>query len=582
MKIMIEIMRQQKAKLALIILTALLQVFGTLLVPYYVKEIIDSGIARENISAIVSIGLRMLAAATLTALIALWSSYLSADLAALAGQRIRDRLFDKTQTLSITDFNRFGTSSLITRTTGDIAIIQQTAIMFIQMILPAPLISLAALFMTALISPRLLIIPLLTMVVFILASWWLFMKSRPVSETLQPRVDAINRIVGESLKGIRVIRAFDNAGYEQRRSDNAFEAYAENVIRLNRIFAVFNPVVWMIIGIVMAAVFWFGGYLVLDGALEVGGITAVSEYTMFLLFSLMMCAMVLVMVPKMMVSLARIQEVLDTVPEIMDTDIAERSGDGAGRGTVVFDQVGFAYKGAEQSVLAEISFTCEPGKTTAVIGGTGSGKSTVAGLMLRLYEVQTGSIRFAGQDIRDIPQHVLRDSIGYIPQKAALFSGTIADNLRVGHPQATLAEIRHAAQIAQADTFISSLPQGYDSPVAQDGTNLSGGQKQRLCIARALVKQAPVYLFDDSFSALDYRTDLALRQALKREMRNAAVVIIAQRISTIMDADQIIVLDGGRIAGIGKHQELLNACNVYREIAQSQLTQEGESVYEEA
>lgn len=573
MKYLMQFLKGEKRMLLLIFLTSTLQVFGTLLVPYFVAQLINVGIAQRSFSSIVSIGLQMLAAAGGTALVSLWGSYLCADLAALAGKYMREKVFDKTQMLSVKQFNHFGTASMITRATGDITVIQETLIMFTQMILQAPLISIAAIIMTAAISPALVSIPLVSMLVLFIAIYFLFKKASPIAKTIQRRVDTINRVVRESIVGVRVIRAFDNSEYERKRSDNAFSEYADNVIRLNRTFAAFSPIIWVILGIAMAAVVWFGGHLVLQGNIQVGSITAVSEYTLSMLASLIMAAMVLVMMPRMTACLERIQDVLDTVPEITDAEETHGQLNTEDPRKLVFQNVSFSYKGAEKPVLEGLNFQCERGKTTAIIGGTGSGKSTIAGLMLRLYDIQKGQILLEGKDIRSITQHELRERISYVPQKALLFSGTIADNLRMGNENATLEELQHAVKIAQADSFIDSLEAGYDSSVAQGGTNFSGGQKQRLCIARALVKKSPVYVFDDSFSALDYKTDAALRDALKHEMRNTAVVIIAQRISTIMDADQIIVLDAGRIVGIGRHNDLMKTCNVYKEIADSQLTE---------
>ncbi|WNS45214.1 ABC transporter ATP-binding protein [Paenibacillus sp. MMS20-IR301] len=571
MKYLIQFLKSRKKLLFLIVFTALIQAFGTLMVPYYVSEMIDVGIAKENISAIVRIGVQMLAAIGITALVSLWGSYLCADLAALAGKHFRDRIFDKTQLLSIKEFNSFGTSSLITRTTGDITIIQQTLIMITQMVLPTPLIVLAGIILTAAISPALIYIPLTAMLIFFVFVYLLFKKAAPVSRTIQNRVDSVNRVVRESILGLRVIRAFDNTEFERERSNDVFTKYANNVIKLNRTFALFNPTVWMVMGLVMAAVVWFGGYQVLKETIGVGSISAVTEYTLMMLMFLMMSAMALVMLPRMLTCLSRIEEVLDIVPEIRDDAETAGTPDAADSRKIVFNDVDFSYNGTDKSVLEGISFTCLKGETTAIVGGTGAGKSTLAALMLRLYDVQAGGILFEGQDIRRISQHELRERIGYVPQRAFLFSGTIADNLRSGNTDASHEELRHAAAIAQADSFISSLELGYDSPVAQAGTNFSGGQKQRLCIARALAKKAPVYIFDDSFSALDYKTDASLREALKLEMSEAAVVIIAQRISTIMDADQIIVLDNGKIAGIGKHEVLMETCSVYKEIADSQF-----------
>ncbi|OXS25763.1 MAG: multidrug ABC transporter ATP-binding protein [Acetobacterium sp. MES1] len=571
MTYLIKFLKAKKALLFLIILATVIQSFSMLAVPYFAAKMIDDGILKNDLMAIVRLGLQMLAAVGLSALISLWTSYMSADLAALSGKYLRDRIFDKTQILSIRDFNHFSTASMITRATGDITVIQQTVIMLAQMVLPAPIIAVTAIIMTIAVSPKLVAIPILAMVFFMLGIYMIFIKASPISKTIQMRLDSINRIMGEAITGVRVIRAFDNSEFERNRTNAAFLNYANNVIKLNKTFAVFSPLIWSVVGISLVAVLWFGSFLVLNGEIQVGGITAVSEYTILLLIALIMSSMVMVMLPKMKACLDRTQEVLDTIPEINDVTVPQSRRNPADPFKIVFDQVSFSYRGAEEAVLKEISFACEQGKTTAIIGGTGSGKSTIASLMLRLYDVASGTITLEGVDIRQISQHELRENISYVPQKALLFSGTIADNLRMGNSQATQQELEQAAQTAQAHDFIMETTEGYQRSVAQGGTNFSGGQKQRLCIARALVKKAPVYIFDDSFSALDFKTDAALRQALKKEMASAAVVIVAQRVSTIIDADQIIVLEAGRMAGIGRHAELINTCLVYQEIVASQL-----------
>lgn len=571
MTYLIKFLKTKKALLFLIILATVIQSFSMLAVPYFAAKMIDDGILKNDLMAIVRLGLQMLAAVGLSALISLWASYMSADLAALSGKYLRDRIFDKTQILSIRDFNHFSTASMITRATGDITVIQQTVIMLAQMVLPAPIIAVTAIIMTIAVSPKLVAIPILAMVVFMLGIYVIFIKASPISKTIQMRLDSINRIMGEAITGVRVIRAFDNSEFERNRTNAAFLNYANNVIKLNKTFAVFSPLIWSVVGISLVAVLWFGSFLVLNGEIQVGGITAVSEYTILLLIALIMSSMVMVMLPKMKACLDRTQEVLDTIPEINDVTVPQSRRNPADPFKIVFDQVSFSYRGAEEAVLKEISFACEQGKTTAIIGGTGSGKSTIASLMLRLYDVASGTITLEGVDIRQISQHELRENISYVPQKALLFSGTIADNLRMGNSRATQQELEQAAQTAQAHDFIMETAEGYQRSVAQGGTNFSGGQKQRLCIARALVKKAPVYIFDDSFSALDFKTDAALRQALKKEMASAAVVIVAQRVSTIIDADQIIVLEAGRMAGIGRHAELINTCLVYQEIVASQL-----------
>ncbi|WP_303869746.1 ABC transporter ATP-binding protein [Acetobacterium wieringae] len=571
MTYLIQFLKAKKALLFLIILATVIQSFSMLAVPYFAAKMIDDGILKNDLIAIVRLGLQMLAAVGLSALISLWASYMSADLAALSGKYLRDRIFDKTQILSIRDFNHFSTASMITRATGDITVIQQTVIMLAQMVLPAPIIAVVAIIMTIAVSPKLVAIPVLAMVVFMMGIYMIFIKASPISKTIQKRLDSINRIMGEAISGVRVIRAFDNSEFERNRTNAAFLNYANNVIRLNKAFAVFSPLIWSVVGISLVAVLWFGSFLVLNGEIQVGGITAVSEYTILLLIALIMSSMVMVMLPKMKACLDRTQEVLDTIPEINDATLPQVRRNPADPVKIVFDQVSFSYRGAEEAVLKEISFACEQGKTTAIIGGTGSGKSTIASLMLRFYDVASGTITLEGVDIRQISQHELRENISYVPQKAILFSGTIADNLRMGNSQATQRELEQAAQTAQAHDFIIESAEGYQRSVAQGGTNFSGGQKQRLCIARALVKKAPVYIFDDSFSALDFKTDAALRNALKLEMASAAVVIVAQRVSTIIDADQIIVLEAGRMVGIGRHDELIKSCLVYQEIVASQL-----------
>ena len=439
---LITFLKSKKGMLGVIFLVTLMQVFGILLVPFFVAQIINVGIMEKDIDTILWIGLEMLAAAGITALISLWSSYLCADLASLTGKHMRELIFDKTQYLSVSEFNQFGTASMITRATGDITIIQQTMIMITQLILPTPLIAVAAVVMTGMVSMELVYIPLAAMVIFMILILVLFKKASPVSRTIQTRVDRVNRIVRESVVGVRVIRAFDNTSYEQKRSDDTFVAYADNVIHLNRIFAMFNPMVWAIMGITMVAVVWFGGYLVLQATTQIGSIMAVMQYTVIILMFLMMSAMVIVMVPRMIACLERISEVLDTAPEIADDREAVASPSVKGSKLIVFNDVSFSYQGAEEPVLRNLSFCCEAGKTTAIIGGTGSGKSTIAALMLRLYDIQEGQILVAGNDIRRMTQHDLRESISYVPQKAFLFSGTIAENLRTGKPDATDADLR--------------------------------------------------------------------------------------------------------------------------------------------
>lgn len=578
MKYLIQFLKKQKRLLAAVSLLLTGQVVGTLLVPYLIADMIDMGVMKGDMDEILRIGFWMLIVALITTVISVFGSYLSAAMGAAFGRDMRKALFCKTQDLSVKDMEALGTSSMITRTTGDISNIQQTFVMVLQMIIPAPMIAIAAIGMTAATNLTLTIIPLISIVIFLISAGFVMKRSDSLSQRIQVHMDKINQVVRESIVGIRVIRAFDHSDYEKKRSDGTFEEYASIMVALNRLFATLNPVVWLVMGLAMAAIVWFGGIFTLGGSMAVGEITAVTEYTIVMLSYLIMAAFSVVTLPKMHACLERLSEVLDSEPQIMDRKGAAPTMINRPV-SLELSHVTFSYRGAEMPVLKDLNFRCQAGKTTAIIGGTGSGKSTIAGLLLRLHDIDSGVISLGGTDIRDLTQEGLRDQIGYVPQKAFLFSGTIADNLRMGREQATKQEMLDAVRIAQAETFVASLPEQLEAPVAQGGTNFSGGQKQRLSIARALIKQAPVLIFDDSFSALDYKTDSALRRALKQEIKNTVVIIIAQRISTILDADQIIVLDEGRIAGIGRHQELMKTCEVYQEIAKSQLsTKESEAI----
>lgn len=565
--------RQHKGKVLLTLLLLLGQVVGTLLIPFLVAGVVDQGILKGDMDAILRIGIQMLVVSLLATAISVWGSYASADLGALFGREMRDKLFSKGQELSVRQFDEIGVSSMITRATSDTANLQQTMGMMLQMVVPAPIIAASAVVMTAGVSIPMAILLVVFMVLFLLFAVVMLRKSEVLSRSIQVRLDRINKVVRESITGVRVIRAFGNEAYEESRSGQAYEGYAENMIRLNKLFAVLNPAVWLLIGFMMAAIVALGGVFALNGTMAVGEITAVGEYAILTLGYLIMAATVFATFPKARSCLERLQTVLDTVPAIVEPEESESFKDSAP--TVEFDHVTFAYPGAEEPVIQDLSFCCRAGETTAVIGGTGSGKSTVADLLLRLHDIQEGSIWLNGADICRLSQKELREHIGCVPQKAFLFSGTIADNLAMGRQGATKEEMWEALRIAQAESFVKGLPQGLEAPVSQGGTNFSGGQRQRLAIARALVRRADVLVFDDSFSALDARTDAALREALRQDVNGPAKLIIAQRVSTIVDADQILVLDDGRLAGVGTHEELVESCEVYRAIVESQMNRKG-------
>lgn len=469
------------------------------------------------------------------------------------------------------DFKQFKTSSLITRATNDVEQVQTMLSMFFEMLLPMPLVVIIGMVLAYLREPQMALIIFITMVIFVTIAVLLIKKVLPIFEKVQTGLDRINERVGQFLSGIRVIRAFNRTKLEQRQMDESFHAFAELNIRINRWFALMMPLILLILNIATVAIVWFGADRITTGEMQIGDITAVMEYAMNILFYSVMALFSFVMMPRTITCAKRIREVLDHRPEIVDG--AEKLSETKPT-KLEFKQVSFCYSDAENPVLHNVSFSCEAGTTTAIIGGTGSGKSTIAKLIPRLFDVQGGEILLNGRSLAELPQTQLRQKIGFVPQKAFLFSGTIADNLRHGNKNATEEEMNHAVTIAQASAFIESLPNGLDAPVAQGGTNFSGGQKQRLAIAKMLMKKPQVYVFDDSFSALDFKTDAALRKALKEETKEAIVIYAAQRISTIKDADQIIVLDEGNVVGKGTHHELLRSCPHYLDIARSQLSEE--------
>lgn len=550
----------------------ILQAVGTLMIPYYVAEIIDEGILTQDQGAIWRNGGLMLVVAVLTGIVSITASYYSAVLAGRFGYFLRERLVAKTQSLSLSEMEEFGTPTLLARTTSDITNIQQILMMVFQMIIPAPLICIASILLTGAISWHFIWIPTLSIILFSIVSLVVIKKAIPLADVMQQRMDKMMQVLRELYTGVRVIRAFDKTKFEKERTDKTFSTYTDVMIRVNKLFAVLNPTVNLVMGLGMTAVLAFGGVLVLQENVPIGSVTAISEYTILSLWFLTMAAMVIVMIPKALASLERVGEVLAKEEEIIDG--AKDSFQSEKKGTIaVFDHVDFAYSGAEESVLFDITFDIPVG-TTAIVGGTGSGKSTIGKALLRFRDTSKGEIRFLGESIKDVSQNTLRDRISYIPQKAFLFSGTIEDNFLFGNSEATREEMQQVAKIAQAEEFINGLDSQYQATIAQKGNNFSGGQKQRLSIARALIKPADLYFFDDSFSALDYQTDAKLRHALKTYLKDAAVVIVAQRISTIQDADQIIVLEEGKIVGKGTHKELLTTCRVYQEFAKSQGVEE--------
>lgn len=551
------------------------QSVGTLLVPFLVADIIDKGILLGDTQAIWDIGIWMLVTAFAAAAISVYGSWYSADLAALFGHDMRNRLFAKSQILSIRQLDSLGTASMINRTTVDISHLQSNIGLFWQLVVPAPLVAVASIIMTLNASIYLTIVLLIAVLIFVLYIWLILYRSNKLAQRIQLLMDNASRILRENVTGTRVIRAFGNEDYEHSRATAAFRGYADNMIALNKIFALLNPAAWLIVGFCIAAVVWLGGALSANNQMQIGEITAVAEYAIITLSYLIVAATTITTLPKVISCLNRLQEVLDMQPDIVDG--SEMPADTAAYklSTLTFEHVYFAYPEAEEHVLHDISFSCPAGKTTAIIGGTGSGKSTISNLLMRFYDIPSGRICFDQTDISSLCQQQVRSTIALVPQKSFLFSGSIADNLRIGNPSASEEDMWQVLKVAQAEDFVRSLPQNLEAAVAQGGLNFSGGQKQRLAIARALIKESAVYIFDDSLSALDVKTDLALRQALKTYRTDAIKIIVTQRVSTAMDADNILVLDEGRLIAQGQHRQLMQTCAVYQEIVRSQLEKGG-------
>ena len=556
------------------VLLLIIDVAGALYIPTLAAEILNEGTSGSSFETLLGTGVQMAIASLISGACAITGGYTCAMLSARLGKDMRVAIYEKSLKLSIYDFRHFGTASITTRTVSDITTIQFAVTSCIQMILPVPVIFVIALALSFRLDVEMGFILLGVVLAVLIIAFIIIRSASPLFKKLQKLLDRMSTVLLENITGVRVVRAFNNETREEKRMAESFSNYAETSIKANRRFANLDGLSFFCINFFVVTVYWLSGGRISAGHLQIGDITAVIEYAMMVLFFLMMAQMVILTLPRALECCERIREVLNHSPEITDmvTENPAKSEkeDDKKKEVLAFKDVSFRFADAEENTLHRLNFTCRRGETTAIIGGTGSGKSTIALLMLRFHDVTAGSIRLNGTDIREVTQDHLRDHIGYVQQKAWLFSGTIADNLRYSRPDVTDEELMHAADIAQAGDFIRSLPDGLNSYVAQGGTNFSGGQKQRLSIARALVKKPELYIFDDSFSALDFKTDAALRKALAPETKDAAVVIIAQRVSSIRHANQIIVINEGEMVGKGTHEELMENCPVYREISDSQ------------
>lgn len=595
MRLLLRTIKPYKALVAATLAALLLDVAGTLYVPTMLAGMINQGVTSGNTDFIIGQGLKMLVACCCASGGALLGNYLCARLASYVGRDIRNAVYDASLTYSGGDFEEFGTGSMITRTLNDVNVIQQTVMLATQAMLPVPIICVMGTVLSFRVDAQMGAMMLAVVSVVMVFAVIAVRRAAPIFEKMQGFIDRMNVVLRENIIGVRVIRAFGKERHEEGRMGRVFTDYADAAIKVNWIFAGVDCFSFCLMNIAEVLLMWLGGNRVGAHAMEIGNISAVVEYAMLIMFYIMMAQFVALMVPRAIVCLQRCAEVIEKKPSIVDgTGTAPLAPGPTGEVVAVgeaavtdeggvfnasrpdtapvatFDHVSFRFPDADEDTLHDIDFSCRRGQTTAIIGSTGSGKSTIAKMLLRLHDVTDGSVRFSGADVRSMTQHDLRERIAYVPQKAWLFSGTIASNLCDGRAGATETEMRHALDVAQSD-FVWGLPERLDAPVAQGGTNFSGGQRQRLAIARALMKHADLYIFDDSFSALDFKTDAALRRALKPETRNAAVLIIAQRINTILHADQIVVLKDGRIVGKGTHEELMEGCEVYREIAESQM-----------
>jgi ATP-binding cassette, subfamily B, multidrug efflux pump len=562
-----------KRDLALVIVLLVIQVIGSLYLPDLNARIINDGVAAGDTGVILRVGAWMLVVSLGVAAAAIAGVYFASRTAMSIGRDMRSEQFRSVQRFSLREMNALGAPSLITRNTNDVQQVQMFTQVALTIMITAPLTAIGAFLMAIRQDAPLAVLLAVILPVMVLLIGVVMVRAVPLFRSMQVKIDRINLVLRENLTGIRVIRAFVRTSHEERRFEGANADLTDTALRVQRLFALLMPALMLVMNLSSVSVVWFGGHRIATGDMPVGNLMAFMAYLMQILMSVMMATMVLVMLPRAAASSDRINEVLKVEPAVHDPGLPVPAGIGM-RGTVEFRDVVFGYPGADDPVLRGISFTARPGETTAIIGSTGSGKSTLVNLIPRLYDVTGGSVLVDGVDVRDRARPELWASIGLVPQKAFLFSGTIADNLRFGAPDASEAEIWAALEIAQGSQFVHELAEGLEAPIEQGGVNVSGGQRQRLAIARALVRRPSVYVFDDSFSALDYATDARLRAALREPTRDSCVIVVAQRVATIRQAEQILVLDEGALVGSGTHGELMDTCETYREIVLSQLSAE--------
>lgn len=576
-KLLVEYLRPQRRLLIAVVIFQLAQSIASLYLPTLNADIIDEGVAKGDTGYILSVGSLMLFITLVQIACAVVAVYFGAKAAMGLGRDLRDAIFTRVGEFSEQEVTRFGAPSLITRSTNDVQQVQQLVLMSATLMAAAPMLSIGGVVMAVRQDAQLSWLIAVSVPVLLAGVGLIITRMVPLFRKMQVRIDTVNRVLREQLTGIRVVRAFVREDIETARFTRANEDVTDTALRAGRLMALAFPVVMLVLNVSSVAVIWFGSFRIEDGSMQVGTLIAFLSYLLQILMSVMMATFMAVMIPRAAVSADRIGEVLDTESSVRPPEhpVAAGAGiGGAGSGELEMHDVGFAYPGAEQPVLSGISFTARSGQTTAIIGSAGSGKTTLVNLLPRLFDATSGSVRFDGVDVRELHPDLLWGHIGLVPQRPYLFSGTVRSNLLYGKPDATEEELWRALATAQAQDFVREMEGGLDAPISQGGTNVSGGQRQRIAIARALVKRPELYIFDDSFSSLDTATDARLRQALKRDTSGATLVIIAQRVSSIADADQILVLDDGRIVGRGTHSQLLETSETYREIVSSQLAAE--------
>lgn len=546
----------------------------SLYLPNLMSSIVNNGIVGQDLDEVFRYGRYMLYVTLGFMACAISATFVASRVSAGFANKLRNAIYSKVQKFSLTEYKKISTSSLITRTTNDVTQVQQLTLMSMRMMVQAPLMCIGGIIMALSKNKQLsflfvIVIPLLLVAIILLAK-----KILPLFTKLQKLTDRINQVIREKLTGVRVIRAFATQGYERKRYDKANKDIYNVSLKASYRMAILMPVVMFVINMSSVAVVWFGSHLVGDGAMQIGDMMAFMQYAIQVLFSILAVTMLFVMIPRAMVSVKRINEVLDTESVIKEKTEFVPKEKFTKPGEIEFINATFKYLDGDEPVLSDMNFKIEKGQTVAILGGTGSGKTSLLSLIMRFYDITSGTIKVGGVDIKDIPLEQLRDMMGYVPQKSVLFSGTIESNIKYGKQDATEEEMIRAAKISQSYDFINSLDEKFNAPVAQGGTNFSGGQKQRLSIARAIVKNPDIYLFDDSFSALDFQTDKKLREALAENVSGATVVIVAQRVSTVLNADKILFIDEGKIIAQGTHKELYNSCEEYREVVLSQITEE--------